>query len=191
VDRDDELQEGVMGWFHRRYGSSPLHLLGHVAAFAVAGWAIGQILDGGTVINWIAWFAGAALLHDLVLLPLYSLLDRGLGLAVRRPPRRRGPAARRPPPRLPSVRNHLRAPAAISGVLLIVYFPLILGLPSTNYRNDTGHSLGGYARNWLLITATLFLVSALIYVTRAVMQRPRRAPASSSGEHRSREHPGA
>jgi hypothetical protein len=169
MDRDDELQRGVMDWVRSRYGSSPLHLIGHVAAFAVAVWAIGQILDGGTVVNWIAWFLGAALLHDLVLVPLYSLLDRVLGLGARRPSRRLKSGASRPRRPLPSIRNHLRAPAAISGVLLIVYFPLIFGLSSTNYRNDTGHSLSGYTRNWLLISAALFLVSGLLYVTRAVV----------------------
>ena len=46
--------------------------------FFIAGWAISQILGAGFAINWIAWFLGAALLHDLVLLPLYSALDRGL-----------------------------------------------------------------------------------------------------------------
>jgi Na+/melibiose symporter-like transporter len=158
VDRDDDLQRGVMSAFRNRYGSSPLHLLGHLAAFAVAVWAVGQILDGGTVVNWIAWFFGAALLHDLVLLPFYSLLDRILGLSARHGSRRRA-----------ALRNHVRAPAAISGVLLLVYFPLILGLSSTNYRNDTGHSLSGYTRNWLLITAGLFVASALVYAVRATI----------------------
>ena len=63
-------------------------------------------------------------------------------------------------------------------MLLLVYFPLILGLSSTNYRNDTGHRLAGYARNWLLITAALFLVSALIYVIRAVVRDGGRATRS-------------
>ncbi|MGI8712025.1 MAG: hypothetical protein ACR2NR_02350, partial [Solirubrobacteraceae bacterium] len=147
----------MIGGFRRLYGSGPLHLVGHLVAFFIAAWAIVQILGGGTIINWIAWFVGAALLHDLVLLPLYSLLDR---IWSRAPRGARGPGARRP--RLAAV-NHLRVPAAISGILLIVYFPVILGLSSANYFNDTGHHLEGYTRNWLLITAALFLVSALVY----------------------------
>jgi hypothetical protein len=155
-----------MRWFHRHYGASPLHLIGHLAAFVVAAWAIGQILGGGAIVNWIAWFVGAALLHDFVALPVYSSLDRVLSAAGRREPRRfRAP-----------VGNHLRAPAVISGILLIVYFPLILGLSSSNYHNDTGHRLAGYTRNWLLITAGLFLVSALIYVIRAAPRPERRPP---------------
>lgn len=152
-----------MTGFRRLYGSHPLHLIGHLAVFLVAGWAIDQIVGGGTVINWIAWFLGAALLHDLVLLPLYSLLDRLLGRVATA-----GGAARR----LPAV-NHLRVPAVISGILLLVYFPLILGYSSKNYRNDTGHSLAGYTRNWVLVTAGLFVGSALIYAVRTTRRRPR------------------
>jgi hypothetical protein len=165
-------------WLHRRYGSGPLHLVGHLAAFAIAGWAIAQILGGGAVVNWTAWFLGAVLLHDLVLVPLYSSLDRGLGLAGRRRPR----GFRRP------IGNHLRVPAAISGILLVVYFPLILGLSATNYRNDTGHRLEGYTRNWLLITAGLFLASAIVYVIRAA---PRYRHGRPRARRRSRQSAGA
>ncbi len=156
----------MIAGFRRLYGANPLHLIGHVVLFAIAGFAIVQILGGGAWINWIGWFVGAALLHDLVLLPLYSALDRGLGRVVDRPPR--PPLA---PRRVPLV-NHLRGPAAISGILLIVYFPVILGLSGENYHNDTGHHLEGYTRNWLLITAALFVVSAIAYAVRARRGRP-------------------
>ena len=153
-----------MTGFRRLYGAHPLHLAGHLALFFVAGWAIDQIIGGGTIINWMAWFLGAALLHDLVLLPLYSLADRGLvdngGNRVARAARRRVWV------------NYIRVPAAVAGILLLVYFPVILGYSSANYRNDTGHALTGYTRNWLLITAGLFLGSALIYVVRSMRRRP-------------------
>jgi hypothetical protein len=153
--------------FRRAYGSNPLHLVGHLVLFAIAGFAIAQIVGGGAWVNWIAWFVGAALLHDLVLLPLYSTLDRGLGRAAHRTPRTsRG---------VPLV-NHLRAPAAISGILLIVYFPVILGLSGANYLNDTGHALAGYTRNWLLITAGLFLCSGAVYGMRVRARRPKPPP---------------
>jgi Na+/melibiose symporter-like transporter len=172
----------MIAGFRRLYGANPLHLIAHLAAFAVAFWAIGQILDGGTIINWIVWFIGAAILHDLVLLPLYSTLDRGLGIVT---PRRRAESRRVP------LINHLRAPAVIAGILLIVYFPLILGLSSRNYLNDTGHHLAGYTRNWLLITVGLFLISALVYavrVRRRRPRRPRRPPVRKPPP--AREHPG-
>jgi Na+/melibiose symporter-like transporter len=150
-----------MTGFHKLYGSNPLHLLAHVGVFFVAAWAIDQIVGGGSVINWAAWFLGAALLHDLVLLPSYSALDRVLGRATRA-----GPASDRPP-----VINYIRVPAVVAGILLLVYFPLILGYSARNYRHDTGHSLAGYTRNWLLICAGVFLASALLYVARTARRR--------------------
>jgi hypothetical protein len=148
----------------RRYGASGLHLIAHAAAFAVAAYAIAQILSGGRVVNFIIWFAGAALLHDIVFLPLYSLLDRLAGRGAHELKLRTG---------VPVI-NHLRAPTLISGLLLLVYFPLILGTSDHNYFSATGHHPEGYARNWLLITAVLFLGSALIYAARL---RARSAPA--------------
>ena len=152
-----------MGGFRRLYGSGPLHLLAHLGVFFIAGWSIDQILGGGSIVNWIAWFLGAALLHDLVLLPLYSLVDRGLarngGNPVARAARRR------------RWLNYIRVPAALAGILLLVYFPVILGYSATNYRNDTGHALTGYTRNWLLITAGLFVGSGLVYVVRMMRRR--------------------
>jgi hypothetical protein len=138
-----------MTGFHKLYGSNPLHLLAHVGVFFVAGWAIDQIVGGGSVINWAAWFLGAALLHGVV------------GRATRA-----GPASDRPP-----VINYIRVPAVVAGILLLVYFPLILGYSARNYRHDTGHALAGYTRNWLLICAGVFLVSAVLYAARTARQQ--------------------
>ncbi len=163
--------------FRRVYGSNPLHLLAHIGVFFIAGWAISQILRAGFAVNWIAWFLGAALLHDLVLLPLYSAIDRGLIVTVGAPSARIGDApdgvTRRPSPL-----NYLRVPLVVSGILLLVYFPLILGYASKNYQHDTGHALAGYTRNWLLICAGLFLFSALVYAGRVIRSRPRITPAA-------------
>jgi hypothetical protein len=166
-----------MAGFRRLYGSNPLHLLAHIGVFFIAAWAISQILGAGFVINWIAWFLGAALLHDLLLLPLYSSFDRGLVATVRLPGDQIGDDADGRP-RRPSPLNYLRVPAAVSAILLLVYFPLILGYSSKNYRHDTGHALAGYTRNWLLICAGLFLFSALVYTVRVIRSRPRTAPAA-------------
>lgn len=163
-----------MTGFKRLYGSHPLHLGAHLVMFFVAGWAINQILGAGNAINWLAWFLGAALLHDLVLLPVYSLLDGVLGRSARFG--RRGPSG--PDTRQASstpVINHIRVPATIAGILLIVYFPVILGYSSTNYRHDTGHALTGSTRNWLLVSAGLFVCSGLVYLARVI-----RRPASPS-----------
>jgi hypothetical protein len=129
-------------------------LLAHAAAFVVAGYALAQIFRGGSVVNFIAWFVGAALFHDLLLLPAYSALDR---VSRRRGPRRPG-----------GLINYVRAPAVISGILLLVYFPPILGLTDHNYLAAAGHQPTGYARNWLVITAALFAGSALVYAVRTI-----------------------
>ncbi len=161
-----------MTGFRRLYGSHPLHLIGHLVLFFVAGWAINQILGGGNAINWLAWFIGAALLHDLVLLPIYSLVDRGLERGAHRIPDARPYPARQVSRGLV---NYIRVPAAIAGILLLVYYPVILGYSSTNYRNDTGHALTGSTRNWLLVSAGLFICSGLVYLVRII-----RRPASPS-----------
>jgi hypothetical protein len=144
----------------RSITASLLPLLAHAAAFGVAGYALAQIIRGGSVVNFAAWFAGAAVVHDLVLLPLYSLLDR-----VARAPRPRRAVKR------VAVINHLRVPALISGTLLLVYFPLILGLSDRNYFAATGHHPEGYARDWLEVTAGLFAASALLYGIRVIRAR--------------------
>ena len=148
------------------YGASPLHLAGHALAFVAAGYALLRILERGPVENFLLWFAGAALVHDLVLLPLYSLLDLGARLGLRIHSR---------PARPPAI-NHLRVPALISGLLLLVYFPLILVEADRNYVRSTGHHVHGYARNWLVITAALFAGSALIYLGRSIRARHRSDP---------------
>ena len=150
-----------MSGFRRAYGARPWHLLGHIAAFALVAYALAQIVRGGRVVNFIVWFGGAAVLHDLVFVPLYSGLDR-----VARRLTHHGPARRRVP-----IINHLRVPALISGLLLLVYFPLIFALAGRTYFSASGHRLEGYARNWLLITAALFAGSALIYGFRHLFRR--------------------
>lgn len=134
----------------RVYGASPLHLAAHVAVFGVSAYALAQILNGGMVENFLIWFAGAALLHDLVFLPLYAGLDR-LASSLSR-----------------SVVNYIRVPALISGLLLLVYFPLILVRADRNYLRSSGHHVEHYARNWLLITAALFAASAIVYLARRI-----------------------
>jgi hypothetical protein len=153
-----------------RYGATPLHLLGHLAAFAISAYALAQVVAGGAVQNFAIWFVGAALLHDIVFLPLYSLLDLVARAGLREPRRR---------PSVPAI-NHIRVPALLAGLLLLVYFPLVLGEAPSTYLHSTGHPLEGYARNWLLITAGLVTASALLYALRlrgrSIRARPRRAP---------------
>jgi hypothetical protein len=156
----------VLASWRRRYGASPLHLLLHLAAFGISLFALQRIIVAGRAINFLAWFVGAAVLHDVVLLPIYSVLDHAAGRGVKLSRlRRRG---------VPVI-NHIRGPAVISGVLLLVYLPEIIGKSEHTYFNVSGHHLRNYLLTWLLSTAGLFLASGLIYAVRVCGRaRPRR-----------------
>jgi len=159
-----------MSHFKDRYGASPLHLIAHVIGLAIAAYALVQLLGEKHWVNFLGWFLAAALLHDLVLLPAYSAADRIAGAVMRRLHVRMPGGDLRVP-----IVNHVRAPALISGVLLLIYFPLILGPGDAAYFSATGHHPSGYLRNWLLITVVLFGGSAIIYMARVRAARSRRS----------------
>ncbi|WP_327287460.1 hypothetical protein [Streptomyces sp. NBC_01198] len=144
------------------YGARPVHLLAMAGCFALAAYAAVQLLAGRTLAV-AAWFVGAALVHDLVLVPLYSAAD----LAARRAVRRTGGGAT---PYL----NHLRVPVYLSGLLLLVWYPLILDR-SQPYRGDTALNEGVFLGRWLLITAALFAASAAHLALRQLLRRRRPA----------------
>ena len=58
----------------RWYGSGPLHLLVLICSFALAAYALVRLFSLRPL-EVAIWFVGAAILHDLILLPLYSLAD--------------------------------------------------------------------------------------------------------------------
>ncbi|WP_329454475.1 hypothetical protein [Streptomyces sp. NBC_01497] len=150
--------------FRRLYGASPPHLVILLASFAVCGYAALRWLTD----DWLSiavWFVGAAVLHDLVLVPLYAgadwIVSRLLGLAAR---------GSRTTPR--TAVNHLRVPAFVSLLLLLVYWPLILG-DSPHYAVSTHLSGTVFLGRWLLITAALFGASALWFALARWRSRPR------------------
>ncbi|WP_443061381.1 hypothetical protein [Streptomyces sp. NBC_00414] len=140
---------------------SPLQLLLLVCSFALAGYAGVRLLAD----DWLGvalWFVGAALLHDLVLLPLYAAADRGVVRVF-------GAAGHR------DRTMYVRVPAALSALLLLVWFPLISGQVDRRYRMATGSPADGFLGRWLLITAVLFAGSALLLLLRlrrATKDRP-------------------
>ena len=77
--------------------------------------------------------------------------------------------------------NHVRVPALISALLLIIYGPLISGIAEGSYFALTGHQLEHYLRNWLLITGALFLGSGVIYLVRVGRLKTRGRKAISVG----------
>ena len=160
------MRRGLRLGFRHRYGASPLHLLAHLVGFAVVVFALDRIFSGGDVKELLMWYLGFAIAHDLFFVPAYTGLDRLFRVTINRlsPPARGG---------VPVI-NHVRAPALISALLLIIYFPLILRRNEGWYVELSGHPLTHYLRNWLLITAVLFLGSGLIYAGRVVRARARR-----------------
>ncbi|MFE6905605.1 hypothetical protein [Streptomyces erythrochromogenes] len=156
----------IVAAFRRRYGASPLHLLLVLASFALALYAGIRLLRGDAV-GVAIWFVGAALLHDLVLLPLYSVTDRAAQYLWHT-----GAAPGGAMPR-PSI-NYFRVPAFIAGVLFLVWWPLILQ-QGGHYTASTGLPADGFLARWLLITAGLFIASAAVLLVRTWLRlRPRR-----------------
>ncbi len=140
----------------RRYGSSPLHLLGHVLALALAGYAVVQIFALDDTAKILLWLAAAVLLHDAVLWPLYSGAD-GLGRRV-----------------LGRVNPYVRVPLALSLMLGLVFFATISGKGGSTYARASGADWDGYAARWLVVTGVLFALSLVVYLLRG-----RRRPAPS------------
>ena len=143
-----------MARFRDLYGTTPLHLVAVVASFAVAFYAALKIAGSPTGWKIAIWFVGAALAHDLVLWPLYTVLDRIAG------GRRPGPAV-----------NHVRVPALLSGLLLLTWSGLILQRAPGTYEGATGLRPEPYLERWLAVTAVLFLASGLLYALRARRSR--------------------
>jgi hypothetical protein len=133
-----------------RYGASPLHLLAHLAALALAAWALLQALQLGGAERIVLWLVGAVVLHDLVLWPAYTTLDR-LG--------RRGRPA--------GWANYVRVPIGLSVLLLLVFFPVMCGKGETTYTRVSGEAWEGYAARWLLVSAALFVVAGGLYLVRS------------------------
>ncbi|MEU8779444.1 hypothetical protein [Streptomyces sp. NPDC048606] len=169
---------GSVAALRRRYGAPPLHLLLVLASFALTLYAGIRLLRGDAV-GVAMWFVGAAVLHDLVLLPLYSVTDR----AARRL-WRAGAATDRPPSRTGF--NHVRVPAFVSGVLFLVWWPLILE-QGGHYTASTGLPADGFLSRWLLITAGLFAASAVVLLVRTRLPRRSRREENRARKARARQ----
>jgi hypothetical protein len=140
-------------------------LLGLLAGFAVTGYVAVRLFAGDPC-GVGSWFLGGAVLHDLVLFPAYALADFLLVMAIRRHPGAE-------PLGVPWI-NHVRFPVVISGILLLVWSPIIFRLPPA-YQLSTGQSTAPYLGSWLTITGTLFAISATGYLLRLGRARPRPA----------------
>jgi hypothetical protein len=127
-----------------------LHLIALVASLALTFYAALRIAEISSASKIALWLVGGALVHDLVLFPLYTLL--GLLAGGNRPRR---------------ATNHVRVPALISGLLFLMFAGLICSLAPGSYESASGLRPEPYLERWLAITAVLFLVSGLLYALRA------------------------
>ena len=163
--------------FSRVYGSSPLHLAVAGVAFLIAGYAGYRALSKGPVLSQGEWFLGAILLHDMVLIPVYSAVLIGLTYVIG------GRAAREGTP-ISRVRllvlNHLRVPAGLALLALLLFFPLILGLSEGGLMGLSGLSTDPYLPRFLFMTLALFAISAALLVVR--LARARRARDGHRGQ---------
>ena len=141
-----------------RYGASPIHLIAHLALLPLVAWALLQVLDFRAASNVVLWLVCAVILHDLLLLPAYSLLDRVARQAT-------GSAV-----------NYVRVPAGLSLLLLLVFWGTIRGKGDGAFHRVSGLSYEGYFSRWLLVTAALFVLSGAVYLLRG--RRTGRLPAA-------------
>lgn len=134
----------------RLYGSSVLHLLAVLGCLALAGAAVVAVVGGPGALKIGLWFLGAVLLHDLVLFPLYAAADRGASAVLPRG----------------SV-NWVRVPTLLSGLLLLMFWPVITQHSEPSFRYASGLTEDVYLVRYLLVVAVLYLGSAALFgVTR-------------------------
>jgi hypothetical protein len=174
---------GAVSRLRRWYGAPLRHLLALLASFALAGYAVHAVAAAGQWRGFVIWFGAAIVAHDLLLFPVYSFADRMLRQSLRRragggrSPRATGAGQTSAAHAAPPVLNYLRVPAAFSLLLLLVWFPLILGLSSDRYQRASGLSASPYLWRWLAVTGTAFAASAVWYaVSRRRLARHARRP---------------
>jgi hypothetical protein len=149
-----------MRLFREKYGAGPIHLIAVSLGFAVGAYGLSRALElTSNPDRILLWLGGSIVAHDLVLLPVYALL----GLLAANLILRRGHPSRL---RIAAL-NHLRFPALVSGLLLLVWYPLIAAKGEHSFMRVSGLSKDVYLGRWLLITAFLFAASALLFVLRA------------------------
>ena len=167
--------------FARIYGANPLHLLAMVACFALWGSVIlvaGPMTFINTEVWWqsiAVWFIGGAVLHDLVLFPLYALADWSLRTGLRAS---MGSSLVRITD-VPAI-NYVRLPVLGAGLTFLMFFPGIIEQGAAFYVSATGLTQDPFLRRWLLLVGAMFGTSAAAYVLRVAFQA--RKPPTAAGK---------
>ena len=156
-----------MRLLRRHYGASPVHLLAHAVLLPLAAWAILKVVDVRAAGNVAAWFAGALVLHDALVLPAYSALDR---------------VAARVRVLGVSAVNFVRVPAGLTLLTLAVYWPQVMGRNDGDFTYVSGVDAQGELERWLLLVAGLWLASALLLAVQ-VRRRQHLRGVGAADEH--------
>lgn len=123
-------------------------LLAYLVLLPLSAWALLELLGGRGAERIALWLVAAVVVHDLIVLPLYSGADRAAQAAL-------GESV-----------NYVRIPAALSLLMLVVFWGTISGAGERAYRATSGETFDGHAARWLLATAVLFAGSGLVYLLR-------------------------
>ncbi len=125
-----------------------MRILAYLALLPLCAWALLEVLGGRGAERIALWLVAAVVVHDLIVLPLYSGADRAARAALR------------------GAVNYVRIPAALSLLMLVVFWGTISGAGERAYRATSGETFDGHAERWLLATAALFAGSGLVYLLR-------------------------
>jgi hypothetical protein len=162
--------------FRAYYGAPPLHLLAIMGSFVIVAAAVVNWFRGRAHIgNVLVWYLACLLIADLVLIPLGWALDRiaswlgtRAGRLGKHPSRGAG-------------WTYVRVPAMLSGLLLIVFLPLIARLGDSTYRGAAAMAPSDrYLVRWRLASAVMFACSGLAYVARLAKAKARRGPVRTA-----------
>ena len=140
----------------RRVGASPAQLACLVVCLGLGAYAAYFLLGDPALLRMLIWFAGAAVVHDLVLFPLYAAADRALVAALP------GPCV-----------NYLRVPALGAGLALLMFWPGIVRQGEVTHLAATGLDQAPYLGRWLVLCAVLFGASAVVFGARVGLRRLR------------------
>ena len=160
------------------YGAGPVHLLLMVGSLALALYAVVELgLDGlWDPDSWwqsiSVWFVGAALAHDLIVFPIYALVDRLVTASVR---------STRSAVR-PARVNHIRVPLMASALTLFVFLPGIVQQGSDAHLRATGLTQDPYLERWLVLTLAFTALSALVYLFRRALTHAKKSSSSGVGD---------
>jgi hypothetical protein len=153
-----------MRGFRARYGAGPGHLVLMVACLALAAYAASFLLGDPSAVRIVVWFVGAAVVHDLLLYPLYAAGDRSLTALLARRSRRAVPLV-----------NHVRVPLLGAGLTLLLFLPGIIRHAEPTHLAATGLDQQPYAAAWGALVAVLVLASAVVYAVRVLLARRNRS----------------